>query len=315
MNIAVDTKTVVVSSRDEPHTPADREALTIIRPYQGMIAWPVVWLAAGILAAFVAVIALASLRIIPLWLGLILNTFVLYASQTPLHEACHGNIAGRDSRWMWLNHLVGFVMGTVLLHEYKAFRHMHLAHHRDTNDPELDPDHWVKVKNPIIVAVRCLTIVSWYNHFFFKHVCFKPGNTKLAMHIISMYALYYITALALAGLGYWREVLALWIVPHILASALIIYLFAYLPHHPHEAKERYRDTNIFWVRGRFAKVADWLFLGQNFHLIHHLFPRIPFYKYRDAFGELKPVLDREGAHIYDFGPPASFGSTRTLDDR
>ncbi|ODS00160.1 hypothetical protein AUC68_03355 [Methyloceanibacter methanicus] len=49
---------------------------------------------------------------------------------------------------------------------------------------------------------------------------------------------------------------------------------------------------------------DWLYLFQNFHLIHHLFPRIPFYKYKDAFVDLRPVLEKEGAHIYEyeFGP-------------
>jgi beta-carotene hydroxylase len=40
---------------------------------------------------------------------------------------------------------------------------------------------------------------------------------------------------------------------------------------------------------------------QNFHLIHHLFPRVPFYLYSKAFRSLKPVLDKERAHIYEFG--------------
>jgi beta-carotene hydroxylase len=40
---------------------------------------------------------------------------------------------------------------------------------------------------------------------------------------------------------------------------------------------------------------------QNFHLIHHLFPRVPFYLYPKAFRSLKPVLEKERAHIYEFG--------------
>ena len=106
-------------------------------------------------------------------------------------------------------------------------------------------------------------------------------------------------------MGYWREVLMLWIFPHILASALIIYFFAYLTHKPHEVHERYRDTNVFWVRGKIIEpIVNWLYMFQNFHLVHHLFPRIPFYLYGSAFRELKPVLDKEHAHIYeyDFGP-------------
>ena len=299
---------ITETSRDQPNAAADRQALTMIKPYQGMVAWPTVFLALGIIGSFALVCTLGTLGIIPLWLGLILNTLILYADQTPLHEACHGNIAGRESKWLWLNHLIGYACGTILLHEYKAFRYMHLAHHRDTNNPEIDPDHWVAVHNPFLVAWRCLTIVFWYHDYFWKHIAFHahiPGMRPLTIHIASVYAIYYAIAIGLSVMGYWREVLMLWIFPHILASALIIYFFAYLTHKPHEVHERYRDTNVFWVRGRIIEpVVNWLYLFQNFHLIHHLFPRIPFYLYGHAFRDLKPVLDKEHAHIYeyDFGP-------------
>ena len=71
--------------------------------------------------------------------------------------------------------------------------------------------------------------------------------------------------------------------------------------------ERYRDTNVFWVRGKIIEpVVNWLYMFQNFHLVHHLFPRIPFYKYGSAFRDLKPVLDQEQAHIYEY----DFGERR-----
>ena len=72
-----------------------------------------------------------------------------------------------------------------------------------------------------------------------------------------------------------------------------IYFFAYLTHKPHEVHERYRDTNVFWVKGKtFEPIVNWLYMFQNFHLIHHLFPRVPFYLYPNAFRSLKPVLEK-----------------------
>jgi beta-carotene hydroxylase len=313
MSLATAVGPEIDRPREAPNAPADRQALTLVKPYQGMVAWPTVLLAFGILAAFVLVTTLATMGIIPLWLGLILNSLVLYADQTPLHEACHGNIAGKDSRYLWVNHAVGYVCGTMLLHEYKAFRYMHLAHHRDTNNDEIDPDHWVAVQGPFNVLYRCLTIVFWYHRYFWRHIAFHahiPGMRPLTIHIVVMHAIYYGVALVLSVIGYWREVLMLWIFPHILASALIIYFFAYLTHKPHEVHERYRDTNIFWVRGKIMEpIFNWLYMFQNFHLIHHLFPRVPFYLYSKAFRSLKPVLDREQAHIYEFGneTEAAFG--------
>jgi beta-carotene hydroxylase len=300
MATAVET----AAPRDEPNARADRQALALVKPYQGMVAWNTVFVAIAIVAAFALVTTLATMRIIPLWLGLILNSIILYLDQTPLHEACHGNIAGRDSKYLWLNHLVGFVCGALLLHEYKAFRYMHLAHHRDTNNPDIDPDHWVAVQNPFMVFVRCMTIVFWYHHYFWKYIAFKshiPGMRPLALHIVAMYTIFYSVAFWLSVFGWWREVLALWIVPHFIASAMIIYFFAYLTHKPHEVHERYRDTNVFWVRGKIMEpIVNWLYMFQNFHLVHHLFPRIPFYLYPRAFRDLKPVLEREKSHIYEY---------------
>ena len=283
---------------------ADREAQKLIKPYQGMVAWPSAIFGLGCITAFVLVCTLATVGVIPLWVGMILNTFVLYAIQTPLHEACHGNIAGRDSSWMWLNHLIGFICGALLLHEYKAFRALHLMHHRDTNDSEFDPDHWVKVRNPLRVFLRCLSIVPYYNYFFFKQIVFRPevpGNKETAMHVIATYWGIYTIAFWLLVFGYGLQMIMLWFVPHILASALIIFFFAYMVHMPHMETARYRDTNIFRVNGPLAPFANWIYCFQNYHLIHHLYPRIPFYLYPRAFDDVRPVLERQGAHIYELG--------------
>src|SRR5262245_66309460 len=115
MSFATAVGPEVENARDAPNAPADRQALSLVRTYQGMVAWPTVLLAAGIVAAFALVTTLAVERTIPLWLGLILNTLILYADQTPLHEACHGNIAGKDSRWLCLHNLVVYLWWLILL--------------------------------------------------------------------------------------------------------------------------------------------------------------------------------------------------------
>jgi beta-carotene hydroxylase len=283
---------------------ADREAQKIIKPYQGMVAWPSVALAFCIIGSFALVCTLGAMRVIPLWAGLIINSLLLYAIQTPLHEACHGNIAGRDSRWIWLNHLVGMLSGAILLHEYKAFRHMHLMHHRDTNDDDLDPDRWLKVSNPLVVLFRCFTIVPFYHYFFIHKIALNPkdpSNFKVTAHVMAVYWLLYSIAFWLCVAGFWREVLALWLLPQWIGSAIIIYFFAYLPHKPHDTKNKWLATRIVKISGPMAKIVNWVYLFQNYHLIHHLFPRIPFYLYPEAFQDLKPVLEKQGSRIHEYG--------------
>ena len=126
MNSATDEVIGGVAPRDLPNVQADRQALGLVRPYLGRMAWPTVFLALIVIVAFGVVTAFGVMHIIPLWLGLMLNTVILYFDHMLLHEACHSNIAGKNSKIMWLNDAVGFFCGAILLHEYKAFRYMHL---------------------------------------------------------------------------------------------------------------------------------------------------------------------------------------------
>ena len=43
-----------------------------------------------------------------------------------------------------------------------------------------------------------------------------------------------------------------------------------------------------------------MLLGQDHHLIHHLYPRVPFYNYRRLYRDIKVSLEDNGARI-EFG--------------
>ncbi len=38
-----------------------------------------------------------------------------------------------------------------------------------------------------------------------------------------------------------------------------------------------------------------LIMGQNYHLIHHLWPSIPWFEYKSAYEKTKPLLDQKGS--------------------
>ncbi len=282
----------------------EREARTLVQPYLNDVAWPTVFLGVACVGSFLTVCYLGVTGAIPLWLGLVLNTFILYADQTPLHEAVHGSIAGKHRKYMWLNHLIGFLCGAVLLHEYKMFRVMHIIHHRDTNNPEFDPDVWIFAKSRIGVFFKCLTIPLQYHYYFFKNIFLAKEYRAEVIHIFLVYVVLYSIVFWGCMLGYHWEVLMLWYIPHFLASGLIIYFFGYLVH-PEEHQERYKNTRILHFRGRFAPLVNLLWFFQTFHLIHHLFPRIPFYKYPQVYRDLKPLLKQAGAPIVEYGQESS----------
>ena len=90
----------------------------------------------------------------------------------------------------------------------------------------------------------------------------------------------------------WSLVLQLWILPAIIAQFFLAITFDWLPHHPHQEKSRYLNTRVFDIPG-----LSVLLLGQNYHLIHHLYPRVPFYNYKKVFSKIKDELVNEGADI------------------
>jgi ferredoxin-NADP reductase/fatty acid desaturase len=265
--------------------------------HAGGVAVPTIALMAGIVIVEGLTWASVIRGALPLALGTVVTTLCAYAAFTVMHEACHGNLDGGDPRFSALEELLGWLAGAVLFAPYSAFRVMHLLHHAHTNDPERDPDHWVVGGNALSVAARCLTIVPYYYAGFLfgrssQTAAARSGRLPTVLGVAVFLAAF--GALCAAGLA--SQAVWLWLVPAVLASGMLAFAFDWLPHHPHALQERYRDTRVLLIPG--ATVA---LLGQNYHLIHHLHPRVPFYKYGRVFRELRPELERRGAPIEGFG--------------
>jgi beta-carotene hydroxylase len=65
--------------------------------------------------------------------------------------------------------------------------------------------------------------------------------------------------------------------------------FDYLPHRPFQERDRWKNARVYP-----SPILNLLILGQNYHLVHHLWPSIPWYKYQPAYYATKPLLDAKG---------------------
>jgi len=97
------------------------------------------------------------------------------------------------------------------------------------------------------------------------------------------------------------EVLVLTVLANLLGNFIIVALFAVAVHHPNTERGRYLDTSTIilpaWINGP----VTWLWLFQNYHSIHHLFPRVPFYRYRAVFDRIADIMAARGAPIHRIG--------------
>jgi beta-carotene hydroxylase len=280
----------------------DQQARQAAQAHMGEFAWPTVILGVSVFIAYLATIALVAQGALPTWLGVLFIIPLTYASYTVLHEAAHGSISGSHQSLRWLNELMGYLAGWIMMVPLTAHRHEHLAHHRNTNNPESDPDYqissmWRSPWHPIVATVRSLT--SQYRYYFTHRWQQGPRSQNVRLCLEVLFQL--VPRLAFVALGFQVEGAALFLIGGLGGVLLTMYLFAFLVHTPHEAEGRYVDTSTIVIPGRLGRVLTLAWGFQNYHSIHHLFPRLPFYRYRQVFDEIEDVMNAKGAPIYKLG--------------
>lgn len=254
------------------------------------VAWPTLALAAASLGAWAACWWGAWASSWPAWAVVLVGTLAAYVSFTPLHEATHGALCLHRRP---VNALVGRLAALPLMAPFLAFRFFHLEHHRHTNDPHLDADYWSGRGPGWARPLRWMTQDLHYYARYLRGIRTRPLAESL--ETVPTMVLLIGGAIALAAAGYGREVLLCWVLPSRLAIGVLAFSFDYLPHRPHTvlaAVDRYRTTRI--IEG---PLLDALLLGQNLHLLHHLYPGLPFYRYRAMWTELRPDLLRRGVEV------------------
>jgi beta-carotene hydroxylase len=277
----------------------DQRAKKAAETYMGQFAWPTAILGVVVLLAYICIPLLVINGQMSLWLAVPLYIFLTYAAYTVMHDAAHGSINGSHTSLRWLNDLLGYMAGFILMIPLTAHRHEHLAHHRNTNDADGDPDFVVRdmTKSPFHAARAAVRIVTGQYSYYLAHRWAKDPISQRARFLLEL-TLALAVRIGFMAQGYWLVGAVLFMAGGVGGIALLMYLFAYIVHTPHESVGRYVDTSTFEFPEPFNTPITWLWGFQNYHSIHHLFPRVPFYHYRKLFNDIRSVMIAKGAPIY-----------------
>lgn len=277
------------------HAEEKRIALALSPP----VAWPTLALAVILPATLLTVIGLGLSRMPPLWACTPILAVVSYAHYTLVHESIHGNVVASPKRLAWINTVVGWIGALGMGAGWPALQRTHLLHHSHTNT-ERDPDIAVKGTFGQLLA-KWLVMVPMSLLPIFAIRFINPGRYKRLGGILSPAEIAQVSAVTLftwalliaaVATGHVLDWLMLWFLPTRLGILILNIFFQWLPHHPFDSTERYHNTRIsLWPGG------TWLLLQQNLHLMHHLWPSVPFYNYARLFRALRPVLAAEGSRI------------------
>ena len=236
--------------------------------------------------------------LIPMWLGVVGNTVFLYALYTVVHEAVHANISSRRKNLRWIDPLAGIIACAPLWLNYHQHKRQHMAHHAHTNEDD-DPDIYARGRFLGWVFLRLpVALISYFNPVQLYRDCGRFNCTRREYaYTFTSFTTYSLIVIGLLAMGYWREVLFLWFIPWWIGQTAMLTFFTWTPHHDHHETGRYRNTRV-----SLFPFANFLLQGQNYHLIHHMMPAVPYYRYKPVFDELRPVLEAKGVRIEGLVP-------------
>ncbi|MEM8622227.1 MAG: fatty acid desaturase [Pseudomonadota bacterium] len=271
-------------------TAADRQRLTETSDRAGLL-----HLAMHLAAITVTGIVMGTFfaMALPGWpLAMLLHGVLLVFLFTLLHETVHYT----PFRSRWLNDCVGHFCGLVLLIPPVWFRYFHLAHHRHTHDPALDPEleephpeTWAQYLLHVsglplwrsTIATLLRNAAGWHEDGFLP----TRARARVALEARTMLACYVLIAAVSVAAGS-VLVLTLWLGPLVLGQPFLrLYLLAEHARCPHVSNmfENTRTT----LTGRLIRALAW---NMPYHAEHHAMPTVPFHKLPELHSIVRPHL-------------------------
>jgi fatty acid desaturase len=240
------------------------------------IAWPTVALLVFALALWGGSSALWLGGVWSWWPTTLLNAVAAYLCFTVAHDAAHHAAATDSAVNRWIGRLAVPLFAPIS--SFPVWRFIHMQHHRFTNhDDGSDPDHYTMAGPAWQRLPRWATVDLNYLVFYWRRQGGRP-KAELREQTLAMLALAAVVVAA-AVTGSLGPLVVLLLLPSRLAIIYLAWAFDYLPHHHlHHTPEQ---DKLKATRNRvgFERLLTPLLLYQNYHLVHHLHPVIPFYRY------------------------------------
>jgi fatty acid desaturase len=208
-----------------------------------------------------------------IWGTIAVNTVVIFAMFTVVHEAVHYLISSKR----WVNELVGrlaFVF-VVPVASFPAFRFIHIAHHKYVNDDENDPDAYASRPSTWQLPFYWPSAELFYSIYYIRRWRSRPRAEYAETAVLSTLSAAVLTVATVTG-NLWM-LAAVFLIPQRIAITLLGWWLDWLPHHGLEVMERSSRYSATRVRVGMEWLFTPLMLSQKYHLVHHLHPAIPFY--------------------------------------
>jgi fatty acid desaturase len=208
-----------------------------------------------------------------------------------LHESAHCRL----TRNKMLNYVLGtYLSGYLIFQEYYAFVDSHIkAHHHYLGNKEKDPDYYFHLDSGLYKATARSEFIKKYIlkplflgniYDYTKHIFLHRAPTfgKYQKNTIKMGAYLLTIILLICYLGWFKYFILFWLVPFFTVFPIIGWFIDLVEHYPLVGEN---NIDLYMTRNRFGNfIEDFIFNlhNENYHLVHHLRPAIPFWNLKKA---------------------------------
>lgn len=257
------------------------------------------WLADWMLprAWWVSVLLIAPIA------GLLVRTFII------MHDCAHGSFLP----WPKVNDAIGFVTGVLTFTPFAQWRREHALHHASSGD--LDRRGVGDITTLTVAEYEALPRMGKLKYWLYRHPVVLFGVGPLHLMVLQRFRLnglatgpkqqwnIWFTNIALLGTGAifvlaagWQSVLLIYLPAYYVTAAGGIWLF----YVQHQFEDAYWNRHEAWdyataaVTGssylRMPAILNWFTGHIGLHHVHHLGPKIPNYRLRQAHEE-NPIFE------------------------
>ncbi len=280
----------------------DRELLSQLVTSPGLqdalrlpvFAWQEILMVMGVYGSLILSIAAYMQGWSPLWLTMTINAIAIYMAFTPFHDAAHSSVSSNRK----INDLIGTASVLPLFPGFTTglYRFLHLEHHRYTGEGSRDPDD-VLVSAPIPLRVLAWTFIDVYWVVWYLKRWRERALPELIRDGMGA-VLFIVIHVGFLTSAYAWEFIFLWLIPQRIGMTFLTYMFAAIQH-PHgvvQAENPIQGTRM--IKGGW--LMRYACISQSQHLMHHLFPGVPYYRYNQAWNATRNALERERELVWSW---------------
>jgi fatty acid desaturase len=219
-----------------------------------------------------------------------------------IHESSHYMLfKNRRLNELAANLLVAFPLFAVM----GNYRAVHWAHHRNVNDPDHDPDlkrlsahqrrefpigKWRFVWEYVLVQVSPHKAISYLRgraKYAVVPINSRSGAENFewlgprASRVLRIGFLLTLAAV-LSVFGWWAEFMLLWMVPMFTVYPAVLFLREIAHHGNYPDNGDFTNSRVY--EGKWLEREIFFPFSEQNHVLHHMFPTVPWHKLRAAHG-------------------------------